>query len=137
MLVQNAFKMKKPLCTTLLVRTSLYNRAEKGEFSSHNIAEKLNRNESTVHDFVSSGPGKPLPQENYGPTTVGLPITEKTTVFTTMLGNIVVNLQQKLQFFQHQSDTMNCNKLIVCKTALGQMSCSVHTISSKSQYLQL
>ncbi|GFW80489.1 hypothetical protein TNCV_2415911 [Trichonephila clavipes] len=36
--------------------------------------------------FGHSGPGKELPQENYGSTTHGLPLTEKTAVFTTWLG---------------------------------------------------
>ncbi|GFV51637.1 hypothetical protein TNCV_1319941 [Trichonephila clavipes] len=51
--------------------------------------------------FGNSSPGKALPQENYGSTTLGSPLTEKTSVFTTRLGNIVVHLQQKLQILQN------------------------------------
>ncbi|GFT91109.1 hypothetical protein TNCV_2009081 [Trichonephila clavipes] len=53
----------------------------------------------------SSGPGK-ASQENYGPTTLGSPLTEKSSVFTTRLGNIVVYLRQKLQdLFRYQRNT--------------------------------
>ncbi|GFS88609.1 hypothetical protein TNCV_1462101 [Trichonephila clavipes] len=48
--------------------------------------------------FDSSGPGKALPQVNYSPITHVSSMTKRTAIFPTRLGDIVVHLQQKLQY---------------------------------------
>ncbi|GFV65952.1 hypothetical protein TNCV_1303431 [Trichonephila clavipes] len=75
-------------------RDSIIELKRKGGFLSTILQNGLEGMYPLGRIFGSSGPGKALPQENYGSITYGSPLTEKTTVFTIWLGN-VVHLQQK------------------------------------------
>ncbi|GFW53295.1 hypothetical protein TNCV_4075161 [Trichonephila clavipes] len=82
--------------------------------------------------FGSSGFGKALPQKkklwfNHVWITT---IREEYSIHH-MAGEQAI-LQQKLQFFWHQSVTVNCNRSIVSERAPSQTPCSVHTIMFKT-----
>ncbi|GFY35144.1 hypothetical protein TNCV_5045191 [Trichonephila clavipes] len=62
--------------------------------------------------FGYSGPGKALPQQNYGSTMYGSPDREDHSIHHTA-GERSASTAEITVFFRYQSDTENCNKSIV------------------------
>ncbi|GFX00015.1 hypothetical protein TNCV_3080111 [Trichonephila clavipes] len=68
----------------------------KGLNSFHDLAERLGRNVSTVHDCCQQWSQKALSEENRGPSTHGSTLTMKSAVFFTKPWINIRHLQQIL-----------------------------------------